>query len=224
MRPYLNSRQNRPIAPSILKRAKPSSVDALGYKKLFNQRSYDREKPGACQRRSFENPWRSSSCRWRWSYYRSCVLTLLLVVAILQAFFLALPHSHCINLDTLSICEEDSAQPHEKNADNYQKDAVKKPWTVLPPQVYQQCSHLLTNHFKEEQQNDTSSKYSDAVSILLRNGTVWDGVDNIYYGTDVLLVKGEIKDVGKGLLAPAKARVIELNGRVVTPGLVDMHR
>jgi dihydroorotase len=40
---------------------------------------------------------------------------------------------------------------------------------------------------------------------------------------DVLLVDGQVEAVGPGLDAPDGARVLELAGKVVTPGLIDVH-
>ena len=40
---------------------------------------------------------------------------------------------------------------------------------------------------------------------------------------DLLIVAGAVKEIGKGLKAPAGAEVIDATGLVVTPGLIDMH-
>ncbi len=40
---------------------------------------------------------------------------------------------------------------------------------------------------------------------------------------DVLIANGRIQAIGKGLAAPADARVVEAKGKWVTPGLIDIH-
>ena len=40
---------------------------------------------------------------------------------------------------------------------------------------------------------------------------------------DLLIVAGAVKEIGKGLKAPAGAEVIDATGLIVTPGLIDMH-
>lgn len=68
---------------------------------------------------------------------------------------------------------------------------------------------------------------SRPVTLLLRNCTVWDGLGNIFEQADLLLENGLIANMtfeGHRIPLQSKYRVIEANGRIVTPGLVDMHR
>jgi len=58
---------------------------------------------------------------------------------------------------------------------------------------------------------------------LIRGATILTGTGTRIDNGDVLIVDGKIADVGTGLSAPADARVIEANGRWVTPGLIDVH-
>lgn len=60
-------------------------------------------------------------------------------------------------------------------------------------------------------------------ATLLRGGTVLPATGRRLDGADVLIVGEEIRAVGVGLEAPPDARVIELAGRWVTPGLIDAH-
>lgn len=56
---------------------------------------------------------------------------------------------------------------------------------------------------------------------LLRGGLVFDG--RVFAANDVLFADGRIAAVGPGLPAPAGAVVIELDGDLVMPGLVNAH-
>lgn len=60
------------------------------------------------------------------------------------------------------------------------------------------------------------------VPILLRGGQIWDPEMGIS-DADVLLDGGLIVGIGKDLKIPNNTRVIEVKGRIVTPGVVDMH-
>ncbi|HEU5467942.1 MAG TPA: amidohydrolase [Steroidobacteraceae bacterium] len=70
-----------------------------------------------------------------------------------------------------------------------------------------------------------SSTYEPAASppTLIRNATVLTGTGERIDGGDVLIAGGRIESVGKALAAPDGARVVEADGRWVTPGLIDVH-
>lgn len=60
-------------------------------------------------------------------------------------------------------------------------------------------------------------------SILIRGGRVIDpsrGTDGL---ADVLIERGQIAAVGLGIEAPAGLTVIDATGKVVAPGLIDLH-
>ena len=61
------------------------------------------------------------------------------------------------------------------------------------------------------------------VPILLKGARVVDPSQNLDDVRDVLLQDGVIEGLGKGLSAPDGARVIDCTGKVVTPGLIDVH-
>lgn len=61
------------------------------------------------------------------------------------------------------------------------------------------------------------------MSLLIKNGRVIDPAQNIDDTLDILIDKGRVKEIGKGLTAPAGAETIDAKGCYVTPGLVDMH-
>ncbi len=59
--------------------------------------------------------------------------------------------------------------------------------------------------------------------VLLRHATLWPGTGAVLPDTDLLLQNGHIAAIGKDLPLPAGANAIEAKGRIITPGLVDMH-
>ncbi|HLS82537.1 MAG TPA: amidohydrolase [Steroidobacter sp.] len=58
---------------------------------------------------------------------------------------------------------------------------------------------------------------------LIRGATVLTGVGERIDNGDVLLADGRIQAVGPSLTPPADARIIDAQGRWVTPGLIDVH-
>ena len=63
------------------------------------------------------------------------------------------------------------------------------------------------------------------MDLLLRGGRVIDtsGVRPFDAVADVLIIGGRIAQIGKNFAAPSGGRVIDVAGRVVTAGLVDLH-
>ncbi len=60
-------------------------------------------------------------------------------------------------------------------------------------------------------------------TILLRGGRVVDPSQNLDRVSDVLVVNGKVESVAERLAAPDGANVIDVAGRVVAPGLIDLH-
>lgn len=69
------------------------------------------------------------------------------------------------------------------------------------------------------------STYSAPTSppTLIRGATILTGVGTRIDNGDVLIANGRIAAVGPNLNAPADARVIDAQGRWLTPGLIDVH-
>ncbi len=60
-------------------------------------------------------------------------------------------------------------------------------------------------------------------TTLIRNATVLTGTGKRIDGGDVLIEAGVIASVGKRARAPGGARVIDAEGKWVTPGIIDVH-
>jgi len=61
------------------------------------------------------------------------------------------------------------------------------------------------------------------MNLLIKNGRVIDPSQKIDDMLDVLVENGLIKEIGKGLSAPAGVETIDAGGKYVVPGLIDMH-
>ncbi|NTV48230.1 MAG: dihydroorotase [Geobacteraceae bacterium] len=61
------------------------------------------------------------------------------------------------------------------------------------------------------------------MNMLIKNGRVIDPSQKIDGMLDVLVENGLIKEIGKGLSAPAGVETIDASGKYVVPGLIDMH-
>ncbi len=60
------------------------------------------------------------------------------------------------------------------------------------------------------------------MQLLLKNGRVVDPLNGRDEELDLMIVDGKIEKMGKGLSA-ASAQVIDLRGKIVAPGFLDMH-
>src|SRR5512143_3301001 len=61
------------------------------------------------------------------------------------------------------------------------------------------------------------------MNLLIKGGRVIDPSQKIDDTLDILVAGGKVKEIGKGLQAPAGAETIDAKGLIVTPGLIDMH-
>jgi dihydroorotase len=61
--------------------------------------------------------------------------------------------------------------------------------------------------------------------LLIKNGRVIDPANNLDKKCDVLIADGKVAQVGQinGAVEKSAARVIDATGKLVTPGLIDMH-
>ncbi|KAI9317393.1 hypothetical protein BX666DRAFT_1856754 [Dichotomocladium elegans] len=58
-------------------------------------------------------------------------------------------------------------------------------------------------------------------TLLIKNGHLWLG--DKYFDGDILVEQGVIREIRRGIVVDEESRVIDAGGRVVTPGIVDMH-
>ncbi|MCI0337830.1 MAG: amidohydrolase/deacetylase family metallohydrolase [Acidobacteria bacterium] len=68
-----------------------------------------------------------------------------------------------------------------------------------------------------------SSAVQPKYDLLLKNGHVIDPKNNINEKRDIAILKGLIAAVEKNIDPSTAARVVDVNGLYVTPGLVDIH-
>lgn len=61
------------------------------------------------------------------------------------------------------------------------------------------------------------------MSLLIKGGRVIDPSQKIDEVLDLLIVGGLVKELGKGLAAPAGCELLDATGKYVVPGLIDMH-
>jgi dihydroorotase len=61
------------------------------------------------------------------------------------------------------------------------------------------------------------------MNLLIKGGRVIDPSQKLDDTLDVLVENGIVKEIGKGLAAPAGAEIIDASGNYVVPGLIDMH-
>jgi dihydroorotase len=61
------------------------------------------------------------------------------------------------------------------------------------------------------------------MNLLIKGGRVIDPSQKMDDTLDVLVKNGVVKEIGKGLAAPAGAETVDAAGKYVVPGLIDMH-
>jgi len=61
------------------------------------------------------------------------------------------------------------------------------------------------------------------VDMILRGGTVVDGTGRPRYRSDVAIEGDRIAEIGLGLAKAAGAREIDVTGKIVAPGFIDVH-
>jgi hypothetical protein len=101
----------------------------------------------------------------------------------------------------------------------------------IPQQFLSRCQWLLEGHggLSDDDTppfyNPRSAQPSDNQgSVLIKNCTLWDGIsDSPVYPMDILVLNGTVQSIDRDIRAPRGVRIIHAHGRIVTPGLVDVH-
>jgi imidazolonepropionase-like amidohydrolase len=70
---------------------------------------------------------------------------------------------------------------------------------------------------------EAKDSVADSPTLLLRGGRVLTAAGDVLERGDVLVAGGRIVDVGARLDAPPDARVLDMTGKTVTPGIIDTH-
>ena len=71
--------------------------------------------------------------------------------------------------------------------------------------------------------NRTAGMVGPMSLVLLQGGRIVDPANNRDEIADVVLSDGKIQSIGPNLTAPDGAEVIDCQGQVVCPGLIDLH-
>ena len=82
--------------------------------------------------------------------------------------------------------------------------------------------HLPLNADNTEPRHSNPRAVPFQGPVLLTGGIVWDPIDG-KRRQDVLLQDGVIKNVSCCITPPEGTRIINVGGRMITPGIVDMH-
>ncbi|HLR35519.1 MAG TPA: amidohydrolase [Tissierellales bacterium] len=59
--------------------------------------------------------------------------------------------------------------------------------------------------------------------LIVKNGYIYTMAGEVIEGGDILIHDGKIKEIGKDLVAPLDAEIIDAEGRMITPGFIDAH-
>lgn len=59
--------------------------------------------------------------------------------------------------------------------------------------------------------------------LFIKNGLIYTMKGEVIENGSILIKDGKIKEVGKDIIAPLDAKVIDVEGRMVTPGFIDAH-
>lgn len=59
--------------------------------------------------------------------------------------------------------------------------------------------------------------------LLIRNGNIHTMAGEVIEGGSILIENGKVKEIGKDIVGPLDAEIIDAGGKMVLPGLIDAH-
>jgi len=59
--------------------------------------------------------------------------------------------------------------------------------------------------------------------ILIKNGKIYTMSDKVYEKGSILVENGKIVAIGENIEAPEDAEIIDAEGKLVMPGIIDAH-
>lgn len=141
-----------------------------------------------------------------------------LVVFVLLAFIAGATFYSCTHLPAFSIADTPTIAPAQE--------------TVVPPGISHtslehglaQCEALQRPRPVPQPVSERTVNPRGAVNstLLIKNGYIWLG--NEYMdGGDVLIQDGVIREIAMGIEPSRADKVVDAGGRVITPGIIDMH-
>lgn len=84
-------------------------------------------------------------------------------------------------------------------------------------------SHYKASYTNTQKRTLNPRAPQDIQPIVLRNAVIWDGQGEILNHVDILMSNGVISQVKQNIQAPVSAKIIDVGGHIVSPGIVDMH-
>ncbi|KAI7863022.1 hypothetical protein BDF14DRAFT_1885495 [Spinellus fusiger] len=161
------------------------------------------------------------------SYRRTRLLTSLAVVSVfgLTCIYLSreLPSAAYEQIQTKSIWKDPTAATHVVAPGisfNAFRSGLGKCQSIVRERTKREEKHHHQEETVERLRNPRTAQEPNT-QLLIRNGTLW--LRDHYLLGDILVEGGLIRRVEQRIEAPRNARVIDAKGRVVTPGIVDMH-
>jgi imidazolonepropionase-like amidohydrolase len=100
---------------------------------------------------------------------------------------------------------------------------LKKGFLALIVLITISCSESSSQVAEYEEVFLSTYSPQDSGLILIRNGSILTGTGEELLGYDILIQANQIKEVGNSIQPPANSKIIEANGRWITPGLIDIH-
>src|SRR5277367_3876297 len=149
----------------------------------------------------------------RFSRFRRLLLAIVVTAIVFLVFFHDPPVANDVEeniLRYLSLSSEEQVKLH-----NHQLAALQAGLA--------QCAAIKAQPVSTADENRRNPRaVQSAPPIVIKNATLIDGDGSILSGRSILLFEGLVKEIGDDIKAPENCKIIEVGGRYVSPGLVDM--